>query len=177
MIKFAKISIVFLSLTFAGHAFAETGVSRDWVWNTDEENFYFAITTNSAEHILGQYCYIAKSTCFYVVSLDITCEHGSTYPAMVNSDKGADHIVLKCVHEYNGQNILAIYGFDKIDELVRTASHLGIAVPMENDKFKIIRFSLIGSSDAIDHMRDAAKKAIDANPAPVNKRLPDEEVM
>ena len=48
---------------------------------------------------------------------------------------------------------------------------------MENDKFKIIRFSLIGSSDAIDHMRDAAKKAIDANPAPVNKRLPDEEVM
>ncbi len=177
MIKFARVYIAFLSLTFAGHVFAETGASKDWAWNTDKQDFYFAITTNSADHVLGQYCYIAEGTCFYIVSLDIMCEHGSTYPAIVNSDRGADHVVLKCVHEYNGKNILAIYGFYKIDELVRAASHLGIAIPVENDKFKIIRFSLIGSSDAIDHMRDAVKQAIDANPAPVNKRLPDEEVM
>jgi hypothetical protein len=177
MIKFARIHISLISLIYAGIAFAETGVSKDWIWNTEGDDFYFAITTNSTEHILGQYCYIAEATCFYIVSLDIACEPGSSYPALVNSDKGADHIVLKCVHEYKGQNILAIYEFNKTDELVRTASHLGIAVPMDNEQFEVITFSLIGSSDAIDHMRNAAKSAVGTSAPPGNKKLPDKEVM
>jgi hypothetical protein len=177
MIKLARIYILLISLIYAGFVFAETGVSRNWIWNTDGKDFYFAITTNSTEHILGQYCYIAEATCFYIVSLDIACEPGSSYPALVNSDMGADHIVLKCVHGYKGRNILAIYEFNKTDELVRAASHLGIAVPVENEQFEVIRFSLIGSSDAIDHMRNAAKKAIDANPAPEKKSVPAEEAI
>jgi len=158
-------------------ACAETGISRDWVWNTDKKDIYFAITTDSEAHALGQYCYIADGVCFYAVSIDIDCDPGSTYPAMVNSDKGADHIVLKCIHEYKSQNILAIYEFDKIDELVRDAGHLGIVIPVEDDRFKVIRFSLIGSRNAIDQMRNAAKKAMDDDSSPKRLNSQGREVM
>lgn len=175
VISFVMSCAASILLMFVGPACAETGVSRDWTWNTDQADVYFAITTNSEEQILGQYCHIENGACFYVVSLDIFCEPGSTYPALVNSDKGADHIVLKCVHGYKSQNILAIYAFNKIDELVRAASHIGIVVPVENDEFEIIEFSLIGSSYAIDHMRNAAKKAFEA--VPENKKFPTKEVI
>ena len=175
--KFCMNCFLWSALMFCGVSRAETGVSRDWIWNTDAKDFYFAITTNSAKQILGQYCYIGEGTCFYIVSLDVACEPGSTYPAIVNSDKGADHIVLRCVHEYQGHNILGIYEFDKVDELVREASHIGIAVPMENDQFEVIKFSLIGSSDAIDHMRNAAKSVIETHAPPETEKLPAKEVM
>jgi hypothetical protein len=177
MIKFTMSCILLINLTLSGLSYAETGVSKDWAWNTDQDNFYFAITTNSKEQILGEYCYIADGICFYIVGLDMACEPGSSYPVLVNSDKGADHVILNCAHEYNGRNILAIYEFDKFDDLVRKASRLSIAIPILDDKFRVIRFSLVGSSEAIDHMRRAAKKAVDTNTVPKKKALPAEEVI
>ena len=177
MIKIASSCVLTIVLMNFGLAHAVTGVSKDWTWKTDKADLYFAITTNSEKHVLGQYCYIAEGICFYVVSLDIDCEPGSTYPAMVNSDKGADHLVLKCIHKYKGQNILAIYEFEQIDVLVRTAAHLGIAIPVANDRFEVIRFNLIGSSVAIEQMRNAAKTAVDTRSSPKNTHLPDEELI
>ena len=177
MIKPVISCILLAQLSFAVPADAETGTSRDWAWSTDEKDFYFAITTNSKDYILGQYCYIGEGTCFYIVGMDIYCEPGNAYPALMNSDKGADHLVLKCVHEFEGHNILAVGNFEKFDELVRTASRIGIVIPIEDDKFKMIRFSLLGSAVAIEHMRDAAKKANRHDDAPAKSKSPDEELM
>jgi hypothetical protein len=158
-------------------AIAEIGVSKDWIWSTEEEGFYYAITMNSKEHILGQYCYLDSGVCIYMVGLNITCQLGSTYPSMVNSDKGAVHVSLECSHRVDGQNVLAVREFSLIDAIVRKASHIGFVIPMENDKFKVARFSLMGSSDALDQMRAAAKRAIGIEEAPEEKVLPDEEIM
>lgn len=156
---------------------AEVGVSRDWIWSTEEEDFYYAITMNSEEHVLGQYCYLARAVCIYMVGFNITCELGETYPAMVNSDKGAAHVLLECSHRVDGQNILALNEFDKIDAIVREASRIGFVIPMANDKFKVARLSLMGSAAAIDNMRAAAKRAIGIREEPAKVRQPDEEFM
>jgi hypothetical protein len=177
MIKLIKNPLLLVVLMLCEVSHADTGASKDWTWNTDEEHFYSAITKNSEGQILGQYCYLGEGTCFYIVGLDIYCEPGSAYPALVNSDKGADHIVLKCVHGFEGRNILAIYDFEKIDELVRVASHLGIVLAMDNDQFMVIRFSLLGSSVAIERMRNAARAAIDDDASPRSARLPNKEIM
>ncbi len=177
MNKYLQISLL-IALQFAAPvAIAEIGVSQDWIWSTEEESFYYAMTMNSKEHVLGQYCYLNSGVCMYMVGFNITCELGSTYPSMVNSDKGAVHVSLECSHRVDGQNVLALREFSLIDAIVRKASHIGFVIPMENDKFKVARFSLMGSSDALDQMRAAAKRAIGVEEAPEEKVLPDEEIM
>ena len=67
--------------------------------------------------------------------------------------------------------------FDTIDGLAKEASHIGFVLPIENGQFKVVRFSLMGSSDAISQMRAAALKVVEdagAKPKPV---LSDEELM
>ncbi len=177
MKNFFRLSVVLSLLIYARISAAEIGVSRDWIWNTEEEGFYYAITMNAQEHILGQYCYLEKAVCIYMVGLNITCELGETYPAMVNSDKGAAHVLMECSHRVEGQNVLALNEFEKIDAIVREASHIGFVIPLENDKFKVARLSLMGSADAIDNMRAAAKRAIGITEQPRKTRLPDEELM
>ena len=177
MKKYFTIAVFISLLTFVPISAAEIGVSKDWIWSTEEEGFYYAITMNSKEHILGQYCYLEKAVCIYMVGFNITCELGETYPAMVNSDKGAAHVMMECSHRVDGQNVMALNDFEKIDALVREANHIGFVVPMENDKFKVARLSLMGSADAIDNMRAAAKRAIGITEKPRKTRLPDEELM
>jgi len=109
--------------------------------------------------------------------LIIECEIDTAYPALVNSNKGAYNVTLKCAHENKGQTIFAVRDFDTIDGLVKEASHIGFVLPIENGQFKVVRFSLMGSSDAISQMRAAARKVVEdagAKPKPV---LPDEELM
>lgn len=169
--------VLLLSLSLSLCLHADVGTFKDWTWRTDETPFYSALTVNSNKHTLGQYCSITNETCFYMAGFDITCEPGSSYPSLVNSDKGAYHVTLKCAHEHQGRNLLAIYEFDKIDSLIREASHIGFAIPMSNSHFKLVEFSLMGSSEAIDQMRAAAKSAIDAREPPEKSTYPGEEII
>ncbi len=144
--------------------YAEPRVSKDWFWGVDDTEFFYAATLNSSEHIIGQYCYLESGNCMYMVGIGITCEEGYETPALINSNKGAVQIKLVCAHKYEDQNVLFITPFDDIDNIIRQASHIRIAVPMENDQFKVSRFSLSGSSYAIDLMRAAAERAVKEKP-------------
>ena len=41
--------------------------------------------------------------------------------------------------------------------ILRQASNIGFAVAMEGDEFKVVRFSLLGSTHAIEMMRSGAE--------------------
>ena len=133
--------------------------SKDWVWNIDDEEVFYAATLNSKEHGFGQYCDLNSEECYYLMATKVTCDN--ELPALLNSDKGALNVTLVCGDLIEGENILYIKPFDDIDLLVRQGNYFRIAIPMENNQFKVIRFSLIGSTYAIDLMRAAAEKRID----------------
>lgn len=139
---------------------SETFTSKDWIWSTDSKDFYHASTINSADHILGQFCYFDSGSCLYIVSMETSCTEDNEYPTLINSNIGAIQLTLTCGHKFKEYNVMYINKFDEMDNLVKSATRLGIAIPMENDKFKVARFSLAGSTYAIELMRSAAELKI-----------------
>jgi len=155
--------LVVLMVTSLGQA--KPRYSKDWVLDIDGDDFLYASTLNSSRHILGQYCYLDSGNCMYLVDIGITCDKGYKTPALVNSNAGAVQVKLVCGHTYKKNNVLYIYPFDQIDTIVKQANYLSIAVPMENDRFKVSRFSLSGSTYAIELMRMAAERAMEPRPS------------
>ena len=152
---------------------AETFLSKDWVWNTDDEDFYFAATVNEEGHLLGQYCYFKSASCLYVVRIGINCKEGEQYPALINSDSGTYSVNLLCGGNFEQQNLLFVNNFDGIDNIIRSSARIGIAVPEQGDLLKVSRFSLAGSISAIDSMRSAATTRMKSKPQ--NRSLPADE--
>ncbi|RXJ72696.1 hypothetical protein CS022_13730 [Veronia nyctiphanis] len=129
---------------------------RDWMVNTDGAEYYFAATVNNSNDIFGKYCYFDSEKCLFLVGVDITCEKGFEYPALVNSEYAAIHVTLHCGDTFGSQNVMVLEPYDDIDLAILQGSQFGIAVPMESGKFQVSRFSLSGAADAIESMMDAA---------------------
>lgn len=157
-------------------AHAETFASKEWAWSTDPPDFYYAATVNGAGHILGQYCYFEAASCPYLVGIGIDCEKGSQYPALINSDAGSAQVSLVCAYKYQNQFVLVINSFDDADRIIRAATRIGIAVPMQGDEFKVSRFGLAGSTYAIDLMRAAAQDNMERQPQNANTLPPEERI-
>lgn len=173
--KILSYLLVLTSSLMCSPLYAETFASKDWAWSTDGDGFYYAATANATGHILGQYCYFESGSCLYIVGIGITCEEGHEYPAVINSDASSSHVTLVCAHKYEGQNVLFIRGFDDVDRIIRAATRIGIAIPMENDQCKVSRFGLAGSTYAIDLMRAASAARMKRQPK--NASQPSEEYL
>jgi hypothetical protein len=132
--------------------------SQDWAWNAVEQESVYAATFNSAKHMLAQFCYTESGNCVYAVAFGISCEEDSEYPALVNTDEGAQSIKLVCGGETDGQHLMLITEFDVIDRMIRKGARIGFVMPMQGDEFKAVRFSLRGATRALDSMRLAAEK-------------------
>lgn len=137
---------------------AEIKANKDWFWDTSKQDFAYAATANDEGHILGQYCYYANGTCVYVVTLGIKCSQGAEYPALINSNIGAMEVRLVCGHKTGNEYAFYLKSFKSIDDAVRQARYLGFAVAMDSGKFKVVRFSLSGSTYAIEMMRALASQ-------------------
>ena len=148
-----------LGLLFVQPGWTQGFEIGDWVWNAEDPEVYWAATTNDAGQMLAQFCDPEDGVCFYAVGFDTNCEEDASYPALVNSDIAAQSIELRCGSEVDdGGHLMHPVDFDQIDKLVRQANRIGFALPMEGDEFKAVRFSLRGSNEALDAMRDFAQK-------------------
>jgi len=90
--------------------------------------------------------------------MPVTCEQGASYPALVNSDKGAIHILLVCEGPAMGlpeAHRFGIHEYAAIREIIRQATRIGFAITMEDDEFRVFRFSLKGATAAMTFIRDA----------------------
>ena len=147
-----KLSLSALLLVLSGGLGAEVYEFKDWLWSSSEDGYYFAITVNADGHTFGQYCYFADGDCLYLLTMGVTCVEGDEYPALLNSDYGAEGITLICGGIIDGESVLLIGEFDATDELVRNGARFAVALGMEEDQFKAVRFSLLGSTYALDWM-------------------------
>lgn len=150
-----KFMLVFLMIPAS--VFADPQVSKDWTWDLSGGEYVYAATVNTEGRILGQYCYFSDSSCVYLVSLGILCKSGSEYPSILNSNAGVTEIRLVCGHMHKNENVFFIKPFDGVDNLLKQASNVGFAVAMEEGTFKVVRFSLSGSTYAIEMMRAGAE--------------------
>lgn len=145
--------IFLLFVTLPAVSYAE----GNWDINHYDDYSIAATMDRDGDGMLGQICYFESEACLYAYFHETTCQAGSNnYPVLVNTDRAATYFSLACgmrIDVGRGGNVMLFPGFDEIDFLVREASWFSIVVPMEGDRFKVSRFSLMGSGAAVEKMR------------------------
>ena len=174
MLKLRQVYIGVFLIVICGPLSAQRQNFNDWTTGvTTTGNALYAATANDSGNILGQYCYPGDGNCYYLLGLRTSCKEGNNYPVLLNSDQGSATVAVRC----NGrvQNGLFEYvftEFSRIDDVVMKAYRVGFAVPLEGDQFTVIRFSLVGSNEAVAKLlEDAAARRAPARRNTRDQRL------
>jgi len=150
-------------------ALAVAGVAQEqqwhWGYSADRTNLY-AATENDAGSALGQYCWPQSGECYYLLGIDASCDTGTDYPSLVNTEHSAFQVDLYCSHTFQGRHIYIVGDFEKFDEAVRRSLTIGIAIPMQSGHFQVNRFTLNGSERSIDAMHNASSTYRPGAPTP-----------
>lgn len=143
--------IVIAAFLLSSNLAAEQKQFGDWfVVRADSGDMVAATQQDNFSKALVYRCFQALNKCAHVVIADIECEDANTYPVLVNSEHSALSMNTLCsVNE--GRSELILTEFDLIHEIIRKSDVIGIAVPMASGHFKVVRFSLDGSSRALDY--------------------------
>lgn len=130
--------------------------------------YAYAYTENDSGQLLGQFCYPKGDSCVWLVAMSTGCEKGQKYPVLVNSDAGAESMEVYCAGELGDsprKSTYAFSAFDKINQVVVKGGWLGIAIPLADRDFGVIRFDIRGAAPAVRAMRESAAGKISASPA------------
>jgi hypothetical protein len=146
-----------------GAASAQTMRFDAWVVGVPgDASGVYAATDNSSGSMLAFTCPFTDD-CHYRLITPNTCVEGEKYPGVLSTNKGAISVTLHCLSivgwDSNRGGVLGLAPFDNVDLAVREGRDLGIAVPLKNGQFHVSRFSLIGSSAAINYVNGATAKA------------------
>jgi len=157
----------------ASGARAELPSFQDWAIGVgDDGEGAYAATMNESGSVFGQTCSFDGS-CEYRLITSTSCDRDTTYPGLVTTRAGAANVTLVCRGSVGeGQHLLAVAPFDEVDALARGATALGIAIPTHGDRFHAMHFSLAGATAAVDFMRKAVARHIEATPTPRRVRAP-----
>lgn len=137
----------------------------DWNQATFDGGVY-AATVNDSGNLLGQYCFAQEESCVWLLGLSARCDEGHEYPVLVTSDLGAQHMYIKCGSKLDSDHYqYFLTSFDEVDKMIRGAIRIGFALPMQNDEFQVVRFSLSGARPTLDSMRKRAS-ALTKQPTP-----------
>jgi len=124
-----------------GDWFVVRADNGDMVAGTQQDNFSKALVYR---------CFKELNKCAHVLIADIKCDDGYTYPVLVNSEHSALSMNTLC-SDNDGKSELILTEFDQIHEIIQKSNVVGIAVPMASGQFKVVRFSLNGSSKAMSY--------------------------
>lgn len=127
--------------------YAETKKYGDWYVDL-ESTYAEAYTTNSSGSTLGMYCLKSSQECLYYLSSGDTCTVDTRTVALINADTGAAMAGLLCIQLESKRHINLFTNFDEIDSTLRGNKLIGLALPMKDGQFKVVRFSLNGSNQA-----------------------------
>lgn len=141
--------VIFAAFLVSSNAGAEEKWFGDWfVVRADNGDMVAGTQEDNFSKALVYRCFKALNKCAHVLIAGIVCEDGHTYPVLVNSEHSALSMDTLCSVN-DGRSELVLTEFDLIHEIIKKASIVGFAVPMASGQFKVVRFSLNGSSKAI----------------------------
>jgi hypothetical protein len=131
---------------------------KDWVFEPMSGGGAIARTNNDSGSVLGIVC-LKYQDCYVYFSAGSTCEPGSKYPMLLNSDEGAMPVTGTCTDISAASNkrqfVQSLDPFDKITAAMLHNHWMGVAVPMANGQFKVSRFSLEGSNETFAEVSKA----------------------
>ena|SRR5258705_12849485 len=150
---------VFVLITAVGDAHAQTQTFGAWKVSTDKSAYAWAGTINESGHVFGQFCDFSDGSCRWVVGMGTGCNPGDRYPVLVNSNEGSEGMEVSCQGELAGTPGTYTYAFTDFDEVtshMAKGGRIGIAIPLNGDQFRVVRFDLTGAPAAIASMRALA---------------------
>jgi hypothetical protein len=122
-------------------------------WKFSEEgDLTGAYTTNESGSVFGILC---GKTCVFYLNMRTTCTKNNIYPAMINSHAGSAAIRLRC-HIVDDRYLLLTEAEESYFDMLGEGGVVGFAIPLENGKFSVSRFSLTGGMSAVKRAVDRA---------------------
>jgi len=135
-----------------------TGDFADWrLARSSDGATLDAYTVNENGSLLGEHCSVAEHSCNWVVITAIRCSGDEDYPVLGNTSSGAVPLQVQCEGATDDDASQFRYGFtdwQQLEALMQDAARVGFAMPMAEDQFQVLRFSLTG--------RTAATAAVEA---------------
>jgi hypothetical protein len=120
-----------------------------WSVRLGDDGGAYAGTTNESGGFLAQFCFREQERCVWTLSVNLNCEDGSTYTALVNSDSGAFATQIVCKKFDDNTTAYKFTDFDRIDSTIRTSEWVGFAFPLASGRFQVSRFPMNGASSAV----------------------------
>lgn len=136
---------------------AESYLVNSWFVDTDNPSMFYAATISDTGTVFGQYCFSKSQACVYLIGMSTACVKGTKYSVLANSDAGSSYHEIYCDTQLSSGLYRYIFtNFDSIDNLVKSASRIGFAMPLKNDQFIVLRYNLSGAAKAVTQMKNKA---------------------
>ena len=133
----------------------------EWFSSVNDRGIAYAATMNDSGGALMNACDPADGLCTWYVLMQTSCEQNSTYVSLVNSSQGSSAHNLTCegALTVGGKQLYRyiISDPDTMDKVGAMVGMVGFAVPLDSGQFRVLRFSLSGSTAAVSHMRKLAE--------------------
>ena len=147
-------SLVLVSLIPTSFCYAEEPVPfKDWIVASGA-GFMYAATINKVDNVFGMYCTYNDGNCYYKIIVNSSCDKGDKSPVLVNTDTSDAYAAeIDCdgkVSDSNGYRYFL--NGDETDDVIKKDNAIGFAIPIENNEFLAVRFSLSGSTEAIRYL-------------------------
>ena len=147
---------------FSVCALAQERQFDDWNVGAGESgDFLFAATTNDSGEMLGEYCYASTGKCLWLLGMKTPCEEKDSYVLLANSSSRAKALEVTCAKDLGDGTHIYVFDWKELESVIKGASWVGLAFPMQKDAFKVVRFSLNGSGGSTDLLESAFQKMLD----------------
>ena len=145
--------------------------SKDWTV-VYESSYQEAYTSNKSRSSIGVFCVVSSSNCFYYLETKLRCKKKEEIPALISADIGAYSDTLICTPIRTKRGVKYVYVFSNYNVIMKAlikGIRIGVVIPTETGQFKVSRFSLRGSRNAIQAARTIKNRV--RRPKPSSKDI------
>lgn len=125
---------------------------KDWIFKSYDDGSAGAYTENQSGSSLGLYC-ASKADCTVYLTSGDGCDEGAKVPMLMSAGGGASSLSTTCKNIANaGEKPFYVNVIDDFNGVLNTMlkEHaVGFAIPMASGQFKVVRFSLEGTNEAL----------------------------
>ena len=89
------------------------------------------------------------------MTTDLECKEGNTYSILANTSAGAAHMRVICDGKVNNNYRYTFTNWKDVEALVFESNVIGVAFPVQGDRFNVYRFSLRGANRANEFLEKA----------------------
>lgn len=156
--RHATFLLIFSACAVLSSAQAKNAIVPFENWNVSgNSNGMYAFTINDSGELLGEYCYYKTGNCSWLLGIHTSCKSNITGFALANASGGSLPLNILCTGNVPHSSLYeyVFTNWKKLESEFQDASQIGFAVALQADRFIVIRFSLVGRTDA-----EAAMQAV-----------------